>query len=491
MAGWLSAAPQKNNNNKAVRTTPKMNDTLYIRNNLQVACVALLQIVAPAVLVVASLYVIADLQGQEFNQYFRALAFLAGALSLTLLTLRPYEKPLIVTEPLLMALQVTARWAGMLAVIALAGFVTGFASEYPRQVVLPWALLVPFLVAPAVVLLQRLRRRVTLANENVRSAVFAGFTPHSHALAQKLTAHPELCNRVLGFFDDRSKKRLGSMGDYKLLGELSDLIDYVREKQVDVIFIALPVKHLERVVRMLDALHDSTASVYYVPDVFAFDLTQSHAGEILGSPVIALCESPFYGFRGVLKRVTDAVLAFIGLILLTPIMLLLALLIRLTSRGPAIFKQRRYGLDGKEIQVYKFRSMYVTEDGADLVQASRDDPRITPVGKILRRFSLDELPQLINVLQGRMSLVGPRPHAVAHNEEYRSLIKGYMLRHKVLPGITGLAQVNGCRGETKSLEDMEARIMYDLEYVRKWTPLLDLRILLQTVVSVFRDNNAY
>jgi len=468
-----------------------MNDNLYIRNSLQVACVALLQITAPAILVVASLYVVAEIQGQEFNRYFRALAFLAGALSLTILTVRPYEKPLIVTEPLTMVLQIAARWTAMLIVMLLAGQMTGFAAEYPRTVVLPWALLVPVLVAPTVVMLQRLRRRITLANENVRSAVFVGFTPHSHALAQKLTAHPELCNRVLGFFDDRSPKRLGPMGEYKLLGELADLIEYVRQKQVDVIFIALPIKHLERVVKMLDELHDSTASVYYVPDVFAFDLTQSHAGDILGSPVIALCETPLYGFRGVLKRVTDAVLATIGLILLMPVLLLLALLIKLTSRGPAIFKQRRYGLDGREIHVYKFRSMYVTEDGGDLIQASRDDPRITPLGKILRRFSLDELPQLINVLQGRMSLVGPRPHAVAHNEEYRSLIKGYMLRHKVLPGITGLAQVNGCRGETKSLEDMEARIMYDLEYVRKWTPLLDLRILLLTVVRVFRDNNAY
>ena len=242
---------------------------------------------------------------------------------------------------------------------------------------------------------------------------------------------------------------------------------------------------------MLDELQDSTASVYYVPDLFAFDLTQSNAGEILGSPVITLCESPFYGYRGVLKRVTDVMLALLGMPVVAPVMLVLALLIRVTSPGPVIFKQRRYGLDGREITVYKMRSMYVTEDGEEMVQAERDDPRITPVGRLLRRFSLDELPQLINVLQGRMSMVGPRPHAVTHNEEYRRLIKGYMLRHKVLPGITGLAQINGCRGETKSLEDMEARIMYDLEYVRKWTPLLDLKILLLTVVRVFNDSNAY
>jgi putative colanic acid biosynthesis UDP-glucose lipid carrier transferase len=172
-------------------------------------------------------------------------------------------------------------------------------------------------------------------------------------------------------------------------------------------------------------------------------------------------------------------------------MLLLSLLIRLTSKGPVIFNQRRYGLDGREINVYKFRSMYVTEDGEKITQVTRDDPRITPIGRILRTYSLDELPQLFNVLQGKMSIVGPRPHAVAHNEQYRSLIKGYMLRHKVLPGITGLAQVNGCRGETSTVEEMQARVMYDLEYMRNWSPFLDLKILLLTVVRIFNDRKAY
>jgi len=258
-----------------------------------------------------------------------------------------------------------------------------------------------------------------------------------------------------------------------------------------VIFVALPIRHLERVMKLMDDLHNSTASIYYVPDVFAFDLTQSRAGEMLGTPVVALCETPFYGFRGVLKRLTDIALGLIGLIIALPVMLVLSLLIRLTSKGPVIFNQRRYGLDGKEINVYKFRSMFVTEDGEKITQVTRDDPRITPIGRIMRSYSLDELPQLLNVLQGKMSIVGPRPHAVAHNEQYRSLIKGYMLRHKVLPGITGLAQVNGCRGETSTVEEMQARVMYDLEYMRNWTPFLDLKILLLTVVRVFNDSKAY
>jgi putative colanic acid biosynthesis UDP-glucose lipid carrier transferase len=172
-------------------------------------------------------------------------------------------------------------------------------------------------------------------------------------------------------------------------------------------------------------------------------------------------------------------------------MLVVAILVKATSKGSVLFKQRRYGLDGEQITVYKFRTMTVSEDGNDFVQAKKDDDRITPIGRVLRRYSIDELPQLLNVMQGRMSLVGPRPHPIALNEQYRKLIKGYMVRHKVLPGLTGLAQINGCRGETAKLEEMQARIDYDLDYLRRWTPLLDLKILLMTVIKVLRDDKAY
>jgi putative colanic acid biosynthesis UDP-glucose lipid carrier transferase len=172
-------------------------------------------------------------------------------------------------------------------------------------------------------------------------------------------------------------------------------------------------------------------------------------------------------------------------------MIATAVLVRFSSKGPVIFKQRRYGLDGREIIIYKFRTMTVTEDTGPIRQATRDDERVTPIGRWLRRTSLDELPQLINVLQGRMSLVGPRPHAVAHNELYRKLIKGYMVRHKVPPGITGLAQVHGLRGETTTIEQMEARVQYDLEYLRNWSVLLDLKILVKTLSIVARGRNAH
>jgi putative colanic acid biosynthesis UDP-glucose lipid carrier transferase len=246
-----------------------------------------------------------------------------------------------------------------------------------------------------------------------------------------------------------------------------------------------------RVMNLLDDLRDTTASIYYVPDIFVFDLIQARSGEVHGIPVVAMCETPFYGYRGVAKRITDIVLSAVILLLLLPLLALIAILVKWTSPGPVIFKQRRYGLDGQEIVIYKFRTMKVTEDGAHIRQASKADDRITPIGAILRRSSLDELPQLINVLQGRTSLVGPRPHAVAHNEEYRKLIKGYMVRHKVLPGITGLAQVNGCRGETSQLHEMQARVNFDLDYLRYWSPMLDIKIILLTLLKVFRDDKAY
>jgi putative colanic acid biosynthesis UDP-glucose lipid carrier transferase len=228
-----------------------------------------------------------------------------------------------------------------------------------------------------------------------------------------------------------------------------------------------------------------------VPDVFAFDLVQGRLVEINGMPAISVCDTPFHGMDAVMKRVTDVVLASIALLVLAPLMVLIALAVKLTSAGPALFRQRRYGLHGEEIMIYKFRSMRVCEDGAVVNQATRQDPRITPLGRILRSTSLDELPQLLNVLEGKMSVVGPRPHAVAHNEVYRKLINGYMIRHKVRPGITGLAQVNGLRGETETVEKMRERVRFDLEYLSHWSPWLDVKIIFKTLWVIARDQNAY
>jgi putative colanic acid biosynthesis UDP-glucose lipid carrier transferase len=242
---------------------------------------------------------------------------------------------------------------------------------------------------------------------------------------------------------------------------------------------------------LLDDLKDTTASIYFVPNFFMADLIQARIDDIDGMPVVAMCETPFSGYNGFLKGISDIVFASCILVLILPVLMILAIGVKLSSPGPILFKQRRYGLDGHEILVYKFRSMTVTEDGEKVVQATKNDQRVTAFGKIIRKTSLDELPQFINVLQGRMSIVGPRPHAISHNELYRKLIKGYMVRHKVKPGITGWAQVNGFRGETETVESMQQRIDYDIEYLKKWTIGLDVKIILKTVILIFKDTKAY
>jgi putative colanic acid biosynthesis UDP-glucose lipid carrier transferase len=383
------------------------------------------------------------------------------------------------------------RWLLLLGVLLTVGYVTKSLVDYPRRVFLTWAAATPLALIGVTLGMQEVMHRFLLNAFDKRSAIFAGYNNSSLELARRLKSNPAMSLEVSGFFDDRSIDRLCMEPDATLIGTLGDVSKYVKENGTDVIFIALPLRHVKRVMDLLDDLRDTTASIYYVPDIFVFDLIQARSSEIHGIPVVAMCETPFYGYRGVMKRLTDIGLSVVILLLFLPLLLLVAILVKVSSPGPVIFKQRRYGLDGQEIAVYKFRTMKVTEDGAQIVQASRADSRITPIGRILRRTSLDELPQLINVLQGRMSLVGPRPHAVAHNEQYRKLIKGYMVRHKVLPGITGLAQVNGCRGETLQLEEMEARVNYDLDYLRRWTPMLDVKIILLTAVKVFRDDKAY
>jgi len=284
---------------------------------------------------------------------------------------------------------------------------------------------------------------------------------------------------------------LGAAKPDDVLGSLPDLAQYVKTHRVDLIYITLPMASQPRIYRLLEELRDTTASIYFTPDIFLFDLIQARMDAIGGIPVLAVCETPFYGLNGLIKRASDIVLASAILVLILPVMLAIAIGIKSTSQGPVLFRQRRYGLDGKEIVIYKFRTMTVLEDGNVIQQATRDDQRVTRLGAFLRRYSLDELPQFINVVQGRMSVVGPRPHAVAHNEMYRKLIRGYMIRHKVKPGITGWAQVNGLRGETDTLEKMRARIEHDLSYLRNWSLQLDLQIVLKTVFVVLKKQNAY
>jgi len=265
----------------------------------------------------------------------------------------------------------------------------------------------------------------------------------------------------------------------------------VRSGKIDYVYITLPSGEEKRIAQLVNQLADTTATVCVVPDLFVFDLLHARWSSIGGIPVVNVFESPFYGVDGWMKRVEDLILGLLILTLAIFPMLLIAIGVKLTSHGPVLFRQRRYGLNGEVIEVLKFRTMRVCEDGESVPQATNGDPRITRFGAFLRRRSLDELPQFFNVLQGTMSIVGPRPHAVAHNEQYRHLIHGYMLRHKVKPGITGLAQVNGWRGETDTLEKMRRRVEFDLTYLRNWSLWLDIKIIFLTVLTGFSGKNAY
>ena len=381
-------------------------------------------------------------------------------------------------------------WCLTIAVLYFLGSASGLKYFYDERVLLAWFIATPLTILACHLAVRQATGRRDRSRE-VRSVVVVGANEVGLKFARVCVRHPNLFMDVKGFFEDRGDGRRPAALAYPLLGGMADICAYVREHHIKMIFISQPISAQPRIRKLIDELKDTTVSVYFLPDVYVFDLMQARFDTVGGMPVIAISETPFMGFNSVIKRGSDIVIGSIILLLLAPLMAVTALAVKLTSPGPVIFRQRRYGLYGEEIYVYKFRSMKVTEDGANVVQASKNDQRVTRIGGFLRRTSLDELPQFFNVLQGRMSLVGPRPHAVAHNEQYRKLIKGYMLRHKVRPGITGWAQVNGLRGETATLDKMEARIQYDLDYLRNWSLWLDLWIILKTVKVVLTRESAH
>ena len=387
--------------------------------------------------------------------------------------------------------EVVMPWFFLSGLILLFGYSTGYLDWFPPNLVIAWMLITPAAMWLAHRVVRKLLPRLLLLEGGRRRAIIVGAGHLGTELRGRFANDSALGVDVAGFFDDRALERTELVDPQKLLGRLGEIPEYVNQNSIDLVYITLPMASQPRTLALLDALRDTTASVYIVPDIFVSDLIQARVDHIHGMPVVALTESPTLGVSGIGKRISDVVIASLILLMIWPLLLALAIGVKLSSPGPVIFKQRRYGLDGHEILIYKFRSMSVCEDGAAIQQAGRCDPRITRFGAFIRRTSLDELPQFINVLQGRMSVVGPRPHAVAHNEQYRKLIKGYMLRHKVKPGITGWAQDNGLRGETETLDKMRARVQYDIDYMRNWSLMFDLMIIAKTLVVVWRDQNAY
>ncbi len=384
-------------------------------------------------------------------------------------------------------------WGFTCFVLLALAFATKRTAEFSRVSTAVWFVATPALIVANRIMTRWLEQALLACGYKRRRVAIVGVNELAFQLAQNIGTLPELGLQMVGFFDDRPEERNPAIPAElgHRVGTIQDLVDQARSGAIDRIYITFPMRAEDRIRGVLDRLGDTTAAVYIVPDFFVFQILCSRWTDILGLPVVSVFESPFYGIDGLAKRLSDLFFGSLALLLAAIPMLAIGIAVKLTSPGPVFFRQRRYGLDGQEIRVWKFRTMSVCEDGPQSVQATRNDPRVTRLGAFLRRTSLDELPQLFNVLGGSMSLVGPRPHTEALNEEFRRQIGGYMLRHKVKPGITGLAQVNGWRGETDSPEKMQKRIEFDHRYIREWSLWLDIEIMAKTVLVVLSQRNAY
>lgn len=460
------------------------------RGTAEPPSVALLRHILNPTVIVVTLLLTVLAYGAPLSQPYLALAALAFLISAQVVSDPVLDSSSNRGISTLLHHRIFSEWLLVSAALLLLAFALKVTELFSRRVILTWFAITPFVVVAAQVGFRRYAAFSALRGKILQSHVIVGANDVGARLARRLRANPHL-GAFRGFFDDRHSERLPGLPQEQLLGGTADIANYVRLNSVSSIYICLPMRPDERVTRLLEELKDTTASVYFVPDLYAFDTMQAQVCDIDGIPLFAVRETPFAGMNGVLKRSSDIVFASILLLLIWPLLLLIAAGVRMSSPGPILFRQRRYGLYGESINVYKFRTMRVCEDGHTVPQAQRNDPRVTRLGRFLRRTSLDELPQLFNVLAGTMSLVGPRPHAVSHNEEYRKVIAGYMLRHKVRPGITGWAQVNGYRGETETVEKMQRRVEYDLDYLRNWSLRLDLNIMFKTALVVLRDRNAY
>lgn len=384
-------------------------------------------------------------------------------------------------------------WLGVVVGLLFLAFATKTGAEYSRRIMLTWFLITPIILTFFRGVLHLVMGALRQRGLNTHTVAIVGARSLAVRLATNMLEAPWMGLTPVGVFDDRVRQssRPLAHGPVPLVGDLDTLVEHARAGKVELVYITLPLRAEARIRDLIARLSDTTVSVYIVPDLFMFDLMNAGWSQVGDLPAVGVLDTPFSGVDSWVKRLEDLAIASIVLALTAVPMLIIAALVKWSSPGPVIFKQARYGLRGERIEVWKFRTMTVWEDGAQITQATRHDPRVTPIGRFLRRTSLDELPQFINVLQGTMSIVGPRPHAVAHNEQYRKMIDGYMLRHKVKPGITGWAQVNGWRGETETLDKMKIRVEHDLAYIRNWSLWLDLRIIFFTILKGFSSKSAY
>jgi putative colanic acid biosynthesis UDP-glucose lipid carrier transferase len=392
---------------------------------------------------------------------------------------------------------VTASWFAVMVTLMIIAYFGKVSELFSRVWVGTW------FVASYISLIL-LRAMIVLAIERMASAgrlifniAVVGAGEYGQRLIEHLNRQKDRGVRIVGVFDDRKTRIPDSVGGYPVSGTVDDLLLFARNHEIDQIAVALPWSAEGHLKDIFSKLRTLAVDVKLCPGAIAFELPNLGFGEVAGVPMLTMLEPPLTGWNTLTKTIEDRLLALILVVLLSPLLLGLAAAVKLSSPGPVLFRQRRYGFNNNEITVLKFRTMYWKPDeepagpAPDVRQASRDDPRVTRVGRFLRRTSLDELPQLFNVLRGEMSLVGPRPHAVAHNVQYAAIIDQYLGRHRVKPGITGWAQVNGLRGETAAPELMRRRVQYDLYYIEHWSLLFDLRILILTPFIGLVNENAY
>lgn len=434
----------------------------------------------PAVAALA-LWACAAAAGHDFERAWIVLAALSALAVATVFeaaqVYRPWRAAPVHQELTL----VTAAWLAVAAVLAGLAWLTQGAAQFPEGVLHAWLVATPAALAAAHLAVRLGLRALRLRGRNLRTYVIVGGGDLGGRLHSHVAARGWLGLRGLGYFDDRAEPRGADRLPLPRLGALADLAAFVRRESPHYVFLALPPGPQAVVKQVLDGLAGTTASVYLLPDVFAFEPLPAGADEDVA--LVALREQPFAGVRGALKRAEDLVLASLILAFISPLLLAIAAAVKLTSPGPVLFRQGRYGLDGRVFRVWKFRSMTVCEDGADFVQARRGDARVTPLGAFLRRTSLDELPQFVNVLAGDMSIVGPRPSIP---DEVRQYQRWQRRRLSVKPGITCTWQVSG-----RSDIPFDQWMRLDLEYIDSWSFWQDIRICLRTVPAVLLSRGAH
>lgn len=442
-----------------------------------------------ALVIGAHAWLVATLMGQAFEPPYRVMAVLMGLFGFFGLRRCDLLTPWLTGRKGSIGTRLLWNWVTLVGGLLLIGYVTEWSTYFSRPVLLAWFISTPLVLLVLHEIAMLLARRLAPRRVRRKTGVLVFVNDSARSLARNLRSSPDY--ELVGFFEDRDMERAGgTLEGVPYLGQARSVAQYVRDHAIDVVFIVLPDDGGRRALYLLDELGDTPASVYYVPDFLILNLFEAQVREVEGVTVLEVADAPFYGADGVLKQGFDYVFAALALLLLAPLLLVLALMIKLGSKGPVLLRHKRYGLNGQRYWSYAFRTMQGAEADAGSAPTHAADARLTPVGRFLWRSSLDALPQLLNVLRGEMSVVGPRAHAVAHNEYYRKAVRRYMLRHRVKPGLTGWAQVQGLRGEAAQLERMEERIRHDLDYIKRWSPLLDLRIVAMTIAIVFRGRDA-